>query len=55
MPQGSSASPDWFVKVVNEVIKGLAQVAAYLDDGMVFSSDPTGPRHDDTSRLRAPA
>ena len=23
MPQGSSASPGWFVKVINEVIKGL--------------------------------
>ena len=41
MPQGSSASPGWFVKVINEVIKGLAQVAAYLDDVIVFDSDPT--------------
>ena len=40
MPQGSSASPGWFVKVINEVIKGLAQVAAYLDDVIVFVSDP---------------
>ena len=31
MPQGSSASPGWFVKVINEVIKDLKQVAAYLD------------------------
>ena len=40
MPQGSSASPGWFVKVINEVIKGLKQVAAYLDDVIVFDSDP---------------
>ena len=40
MPQGSSASPGWFVKVTNEVIKGLKQVAAYLDDVIVFDSDP---------------
>ena len=41
MPQGSSASPGWFVKVIDEVIKGLEQVAAYLDDVIVFASDPT--------------
>ena len=41
MPQGSSASPGWFVKVINEVIKGLEQVEAYLDDVIVFHSDPT--------------
>ena len=40
MPQGSSASPGWFVKVINEVTKGLEQVAAYLDDVIVFDSDP---------------
>ena len=40
MPQGSSASPGWFVKAINEVIKDLNQVAAYLDDVIVFSSDP---------------
>ena len=28
MPQGSSALPGWFVKVINEVIKDLKQVAA---------------------------
>ena len=28
-------------QVINEVIKGLAQVAAYLDDVIVFDSDPT--------------
>ena len=39
MPQGSSASPGWFVKVFNEVIKDLKQVAAYLDDVIVFDSD----------------
>ena len=41
MPQGSSASPGWFVKVIKEVIKGLEQVTAYLDDVIVFDSDPT--------------
>ena len=41
MPQGSSASPGWFVKVVNEVIRGLGQVAAYLDDDIVFYFDLT--------------
>ena len=40
MPQGSSASLGWFVKVINEVIKDLNQVAAYLDDVIVFDSDP---------------
>ena len=41
MPQGSSASPGWFVKVINAVAKGLEQVAAYLDDVIVFDSDPS--------------
>ena len=41
MPQGSSASLGWFVKVINEVVKGLQQVAAYLDDVIVSDSDPT--------------
>ena len=40
MPQGSSASPGWFVEVINVVIKDLKQVAAYLDDVIVFDSDP---------------
>ena len=40
MPQGSSASPGWFIKAINEVIKDLKQVAAYLDDVIVFDSDP---------------
>ena len=40
MPQGSSASPGWFVKVINEVIKGLKHVVAYFDDVVVFDSDP---------------
>ena len=40
MPQGSSALPGWFVKVINEVIKDLKQMAAYLDDVIVFDSDP---------------
>ena len=41
MPQGSSASPGWFVKVISEAAKGLKQVAAYLDDVIVFDSDPS--------------
>ena len=40
MPQGSSSSPGCLVKVINEVMKGLKQVAAYLDDVIVFASDP---------------
>ena len=40
MPQGSTASPGWFVKVINEVFKDVKQVAAYLDDVIVFDSDP---------------
>ena len=40
MPQGSSASPGWFVKATNEVIKGLNKVSAYLDDVIVLDSDP---------------
>ena len=40
MPQGSSASPGCFVKVINEVINKLKQVAAYLGDVTVFDSDP---------------
>ena len=41
MPQGSSASPGWFVKVINEVIKGLENVVANLDDVIVFDSNLT--------------
>ena len=40
MPQARSASPGWFVKVMNEVIKVLAQVAAYFDD-VNSNSQPT--------------
>ena len=40
MPRGSSASPEWFVEVINEVIKDLKQVAAYLEDVIVIDSDP---------------
>lgn len=41
MPQGSRAAPGWFVKVVNEVIKGLANnMDAYLDAVIVFDPDP---------------
>ena len=39
-PQGSSALPGWFVKVINEVIKDLERVAAYLHDVIVFDPDP---------------
>ena len=41
MPQGSRASSGRLVKVVNEVTKGLEQVAMYLDDVIVFHSDPS--------------
>ena len=41
MLQGSNAAPGWFVKVINEVIKDLDRVAAYLDDVTVFDPDPT--------------
>ena len=40
IPQGSSPSPGWVVKVINEVIKYSKQVAAYLDDVVVFDYDP---------------
>ena len=54
MPQGSSASPEWFVKVTNEVIKDLKQVAAYLDDVIVFDFDPIAHVHDSLP-LRTPS
>ena len=41
MPHGSSASSGWLVKVINEVTKGLEQVSAYLDNVIVFDSDPS--------------
>ena len=41
MPQGSGASPGWFVKDINEVIKGLEQAATYLGDVVIFGSGPT--------------
>ena len=41
MPQGSSAAPGWYVKVINEVIEGLGRVAAYLDDVFVSDADPS--------------
>ena len=41
MPQGSSAAPGWFVKVINERIKGLVNEAAYLDDVIIFDPDPS--------------
>ena len=41
MPEGSSASPGWFVKVINGVSNGLEQVAAYLDDVVVYDSHPS--------------
>ena len=41
MPQGSSTSRERFVKVINEVMNGLKQVEAYLDDVMVFDPYPT--------------
>ena len=41
IPQSSSASPVWFVKVINEVTKVFEQVAAYVNDVIVFDSDPS--------------
>ena len=41
MSQGSRASSGRLVKVINEVTKGLEQVAMYLDDVIVFHSDPS--------------
>ena len=41
MPHGSSAAPGWLAKVINEVIKGLDRVAAYLDDVIIFDADPS--------------
>ena len=40
MPQRSSVSPRWSVKVINEAIKDFKHVATYLDDVIVFDSDP---------------
>ncbi|CAB1110070.1 unnamed protein product [Ectocarpus sp. CCAP 1310/34] len=40
MPQGSSVAPSWFTMVINEVVKGLDHVLAYLDDVIVFDADP---------------
>ena len=40
MPQGSSASPGWYVKMINEVIKDLNQVAAYLHAIVVLVFNP---------------
>lgn len=39
-PQGSSAAPGRFVKVINEVIRDLANAAAYLDGVIVFEPNP---------------
>ena len=41
MLQGSSSSLRRFIKVVDEVIKRSEQMAAYLDDVLVFDSDST--------------
>ena len=41
MPQGSSASSGWYVRAINEVLKGLEHVAAYFDDLIVSDFDPT--------------
>ena len=41
MPQGSNAAPGWFVKVINEVTRGLERVVAYLDDVIVFDAGPS--------------
>lgn len=41
IPQGSTTSPGWFIKAVNEIIKGSEQVEAHLDDEFVFDCNPT--------------
>ena len=41
MPQGSNAAPGCFDKVINEVTRGLDRVVAYLDDVIVFDTDPS--------------
>ena len=40
MPMGASQSAGHFVKVINEVIKGMECVEAYLDDVVVFNETP---------------
>lgn len=40
MPQGASQSPRWFMRVINEVIDNLKRVLAYLDDVIVYDTDP---------------
>ena len=40
-PTRKQRGAGWFVKVINEVTKGLANVAAYLDDVIVFDPDPS--------------
>lgn len=48
MLQGGSAAPGWFVKAPSEAVKGLNNVAAYLNDVIVFDPDPAD--HVPTSR-----
>lgn len=38
--QGTSAAPRWRVKVIDEVVKGLANIIAYLDYVIDFAPDP---------------
>ena len=40
MPQGISAVPGWFIKGIDEGIKDLDRVAAYLDDVIVYDPYP---------------
>lgn len=37
---GTSQSPDWFVRVINEVINNIGGVEAYLDDVVAFDETP---------------
>ncbi|CAB1111484.1 unnamed protein product [Ectocarpus sp. CCAP 1310/34] len=37
---GSSVAPSWFTMVINEVVKGLDLVLAYVEDVIVFDADP---------------
>ena len=49
MPMGASQSAGWFVKVINEVIKDLIGVEAYLDDVVKYDANPA----DHVSSMRA--
>ena len=55
MPQGSGALPGWLVKVINDVIKSLKQVAAYLDYVIVIQTRRPTKKHPCPLRATAQA